>query len=71
MKVRGDTVNLDEVPWGPQYEHEVEMEFTPMDPRDHPEVRALNEGSWRFHNQGEGPYQGLLLVESLFTDTLG
>ena len=42
MKVRGDTVNLDEVPWGPQYEHEVEMEFTPMDPRDHPEVRALN-----------------------------
>ena len=43
MKVRGDTVNLDEVPWGPQYEHEVEMEFTPMDPRDHPEVRALNE----------------------------
>ena len=54
MKVRGDTVNLDEVPWGPQYEHEVEMEFTPMDPRDHPEVRALNEGSGRFHNQGGG-----------------
>ena len=27
---------VDDIPWGPQYEHEVEMEFTPMDPRDFP-----------------------------------
>ena len=29
-------VNLDNAPWGPEYEHEIEMEFTPMDPRDFP-----------------------------------
>ena len=30
----------DDIPWGPEYEHDVELEFTPMDPRDYPEVRA-------------------------------
>ena len=27
--------------------------------------RALNEGLRRFHNHGEGPNNGLLLIESL------
>ena len=26
----------DDVPWGPEFEHDIEMEFTPMDPRDYP-----------------------------------
>ena len=30
------------------------------------EIRASNEGSRRFHNHGEGPYLGLLLVESIY-----
>ena len=25
-----------DIPWGPEYEHNVEFEFTPMDPRDYP-----------------------------------
>ena len=28
--------------------------------------RALNEGLWRFHNQEEGPFLGLLQVESAY-----
>ena len=30
------------------------------------EVRWLNEGSGRFYNHSEGPYYGLLLVESAY-----
>ena len=26
----------DDIPWGPEFEHDIEMEFTPMDPRDYP-----------------------------------
>ena len=29
-------------------------------------TRALNKGLRRFHNHGEGPYKGLLLVESAY-----
>ena len=29
-------------------------------------TRASDKGSWRFHNHGEGPYYGLLLVESAY-----
>ena len=32
-------MDLDNVPWGPEFAHDVEMEFTPMDPRDFPEAR--------------------------------
>ena len=40
IKVTGDTMmDIDTVPWGPEFAHDVEMEFTPMDPRDFPEAR--------------------------------
>ena len=29
-------------------------------------TRASNKGLRRFHNHGEGPYKGLLLVESAY-----
>ena len=32
-------MDIDTVPWGPEFAHDVEMEFTPMDPRDFPEAR--------------------------------
>ena len=35
LQVKCD-VDLENAPWGPEYEHEIEMEFTPMDPRDFP-----------------------------------
>ena len=30
----------DDIPWGPEYEHDIEMEFTPMDPQDYPGLMA-------------------------------
>ena len=35
-----------------------------MVPPPGPGTRASNEGSGRFHNHREGPYYGLLLIES-------
>ena len=34
--------------------------------RAEPVIRASNEGSRRFYNHGEGPYQAILLIESTY-----
>ena len=53
--LQGDIEVDKDIPWGPEFEHNVEFEFTPMDPRDYPGKICLCQNlDWFLKKEGGG-----------------